>query len=426
MDPMQPSLADAFKLSVDGDNVIIEFGHAAGRTAVGEPRVAVTDRIVLPRANVHRLTVQLDEALRPHATGLRLAAAQALPPAQAAVAARLGQAAVAAGSGHAAVAAGSGHAAVAARSGHAAVAAGPGQPGGATRPAQTSRRPTPEEAGDKAALLIRLVGELDVPHQYERSFRISERSLQANRFLLTFNTRDVPGDACARILAICDRMSMPRAVRDMAQAEFGMANCLHFGFEGDADSIVCKLYLERAVPPAEARQARADQRPVLLHLAFKWDVSRQEAVTTRYHWFPALTAADIDARLAHVYGAQGGASLDMARAMLDLTRDRVAAEQLQYLEVEEVENDRRSFDLNLYNAKMQMKDVQPLLGRMREHFSVRPGQFQALYDQVKGLSLGHLAGGVHRNGKDFFNLYYGVVGLPLFSDRFQQGDGAGR
>ena len=92
MDPMQPSLADAFKLSVDGDNVIIEFGHAAGRTAGGEPRVAVTDRIVLPRGNMHRLATQLDEALRPHAMGLRLAAAQALPPAQAAVAARPAQA----------------------------------------------------------------------------------------------------------------------------------------------------------------------------------------------------------------------------------------------------------------------------------------------------------------------------------------------
>jgi tryptophan halogenase len=413
MDPMQPSLADAFKMSVEGDNVIIEFGHAAGRTAAGDPRVAVTDRIVLPRANVHRLATQLDEALRPHATGLRLAAAQALPPAQAAVAARPGPAAVAARPGPATVAARPGPATPAERPGPASLAA----------PAQTARRPAPEEAGDRAALLIRLVGELDVPHQYERSFRISERSLQANRFLLTFNTRDVPGDARSRVLAICDRMSMPRAAHDMAQAEFGMANCLHFGFEGDADSIICKLYLERAVPPEEARLARAESRPVLLHLAFKWDVSRQEAVTTRYHWFPALTAAEIDARLTHVYGGQGAPSLDIARSMLDLTRDRVATERLQYLEVEEVENDRRSFDLNLYNAKLQMKDIQPLLGRMREHFSVRPGQFQALYDQVKGLSLGHLAGGVHRNGKDFFNLYYGVVGLPHFSDRFQQGAG---
>jgi hypothetical protein len=58
---------------------------------------------------------------------------------------------------------------------------------------------------------------------------------------------------------------------------------------------------------------------------------------------------------------------------------------------------------------------------MRSHFGVRPGQFQGLYDQIKLLSLGHLAGGVHRNGKDFFNVYYGVVGLPRFSARLRQG-----
>jgi hypothetical protein len=33
--------------------------------------------------------------------------------------------------------------------------------------------------------------------------------------------------------------------------------------------------------------------------------------------------------------------------------------------------------------------------------------------------LGHIAGGVHRNGEDFFNLYYGAVGLPHFHAAFR-------
>ena len=96
-------------------------------------------------------------------------------------------------------------------------------------------------------------------------------------------------------------------------------------------------------------------------------------------------------------------------------RGRTEAERLQYLEVEELENGRRSFDLNVYNAGLTVKDAQPLLQRMRAHFNLRPGQFQALYDQIRGLSLGHLAGGVHRDGRDFFNVYYGVAGLPAFN-----------
>lgn len=378
MDPLSPMLADAFKLSLDGDKVVIEFGRAVGTAAGGQPHIGVTDRIVIPRAIAQRLTVQLDDALKPHAASLRLAQAQALPPGQAAAAARPG-------------------------------------------PAPT--RPPPDESGTKAAQLIRLVGELAVPHQYERSFRISQGSLQANRFLLTFNTNDVTGDPRQRVLDICDRMGMPPAAHAAAEAAFEMAHCLHLGFEGDASSIVCKLYLERTVPPEEARTARASNQSVLLHLAFKWDLLRGEAVTTRYRWFPGLSADAIEARFAQVYGAgqgasPGGVSRDIATAVLREAAIRIAAERMQYLEVEEAENDRRSFDLNLYNAKLQVKDIQPLLYRMREHFGVRPGQFQALYDQVKGLALGHLAGGVHRNGADFFNLYYGVVSLPHFSDGF--------
>jgi hypothetical protein len=45
---------------------------------------------------------------------------------------------------------------------------------------------------------------------------------------------------------------------------------------------------------------------------------------------------------------------------------------------------------------------------MRQRFAIKPGQFQALYDQIKSQTAGHLAGGAHRNGKDFFNVYYGV------------------
>ena len=106
--------------------------------------------------------------------------------------------------------------------------------------------------------------------------------------------------------------------------------------------------------------------------------------------------------------------------MLELAASRVAAEKLQYLEVHEPGNGRRSFDLNLYNAKLVVKDVQPQLQAMRERYGVRPGQFQALYDQIKGKVLGHLAGGVHRDGRDFFNVYYGVGSFPQFHEAFRR------
>lgn len=376
MESVTDTAADAFKVALEAGDVVLEFGRSSEpATLNGERTVAVSDRIVLPLDTARRLLLSLDDSLKRHAAALRAAEAKALPPAEAAVAAKPGQVAV---------------------------------------------RAPANEAGERSALLFRLVGELGVPYQYERSFRISAAGLLANRFLLTLNKRDVTGDARERMLDICDRLDMPRTLRAVAEDRFGMAGCVHFGFEGDAGSTICKLYLERAVPPEEARRARERTEPVLLHLAFKWDPDSEAHVTTEYYWHPFLSAREIEGRLAqHVYRDGPQASLEIANAVLALAAGKVAAERLQYLEVQEKETDRRSFDLNVYNARLQVKDLQPFLHRMRELYAVRPGQFQALYDQINMKVLGHLAGGVHRNGKDFFNLYYGVTGFPHFHGGFR-------
>ncbi len=373
MDPMTVVPAEAFRLLREGDDVMIDFGRLDGvPIPSGAVSIYLTDRITLPLETARRLLVWLDDSIAPHAARLRAEQTKAMAPAAAAA---------------------------------------------ATRPDQSPQRPQHDISGERAAQLLRMVGGWGVPHQYERSLRLTEGGLQANRFLLTVNAKDIPGDALARSLEVCDRFQMPDRLRAVAAEHFAMAKCVHFGFEGNPNSVVCKLYLERDVPPHEVQQARAARQPVLLHLAFKWDLLRDAAVTTRYLWHPFLSAPQIEARLAEVYRDGPAESEAIARALLHLAAGQAPAEHLQYLEVEEPETARRSFDLNVYNAKFQVKDIQGLLQQMRTRFAIRPGQFQALYDQIKGMPLGHLAGGVHRNGKDFFNLYYGAVGLPKFNGK---------
>lgn len=371
------SRSDAFKASIEAGDVVIEFGRITQpASTTGSGVVAVSERIVLPLDTARRLHLSLGEALKPHAGALRAAEAQALPPEDAAA---------------------------------------------AVRPAERAVRAAPDAAGERAALLLKLVSELGVPFQHERSFRIAEGELLANRFLLTFDRRGIPGDPCARVLEICERLGMPEALRAVAAERFVMANCVHFGFEGDAGRVVVKLYLERAVPQDEARRAREGGKPALLHLAFKWEPDSGAHVITEYLWHPSLGAGEIAARLEReVYRGAEQRSREIAQAVLELAASRVPAEQLQYLEVQEPGNGRRSFDLNLYNARLQVQDVQPQLFRMRDRYGVRPGQFQALYDQIKGKALGHLAGGVHRDGHDFFNIYYGVGSFPRFHEGFRR------
>jgi hypothetical protein len=113
--------------------------------------------------------------------------------------------------------------------------------------------------------------------------------------------------------------------------------------------------------------------------------------------------------MARSYGEQL-APLESAAAILELAAARTEARKLQFLEVREQGNSRLSFDLNLYDAGLTLRDAQAPLAQLRQHFEVRAGQFQALYDQLSGKRLGHIAGGVHRGGEAFATIYYGVEG----------------
>jgi hypothetical protein len=290
------------------------------------------------------------------------------------------------------------------------------QVAGGVRPSKPAPAPPQSETGDRAADLARMVAALGVPHQYERSFKIGPGTLLPDRFLLTVNARDIPHDPVERTLAICDHMHMPPAEREAAAAHFAMAKCVHFGSEDDCS--VGKLYLERDVPADEARRARAGGQPALLGIAFKWNVAKAAAVTARYWWYPELSAAEIEERLERVYRDRLPVLFEIARDLLALTKTRMATEQVKYLEVEEEATARRSFDLGFYAARLQVKDMQPLLWRMSEHFGVSTSRLQALYDQVKLYPLGNFAGGVHRNGEDFFTVYYALGALPHFNRAF--------
>jgi hypothetical protein len=356
--------AEAFRGAVTPEGVVIEFGCLGEPGADGGTAIALTDRVVMPPETAQRLALTLADCLQRSGSAPAPAAAS---------------------------------------------------PAGVSRGEIPVNAP-PDAAGEKATALMELVGKLGVPFQHERSFRMSEGELFANRFLLTVAREDLGAGRLARVLDICRHLGMPSAVEGDVGEHFDHSRCIHFGFEAGASGVILKLYLEREFTTDDVERARAEARPIPLHLAYKWNLPGPGHVVSRYLWSPSLSMAGIEERLAAVYGAGGQeVSLDIARAVLRLAASRAPAERLQYLEVLEDENDRRSFDLNLYEAKLQVKDVQHLLSRMRAHFGVRPGQFQTIFDQIRMRTLGHIAGGVHRNSRDFFNIYYGVEGYPRFS-----------
>ncbi len=385
---MSPQAIDTFRLRLDEHGqVVLEFGHAGAGPVTGIPadpaaRFVPSDRIVMTpdaaRHMVDGLALALGRPLAP------IVVAAAPPPLPAKVPYT-----------------------APARPGARIVSIETDVDESLRRRGTTPLNAPPDPTGEKAAWLTKAVRDMAPASYMERSFRIAPKSLQANRFLLSIGSRELPPDAKARAWAICTHMGVPPGVQARFDAEFDRADHLHFGFEGEPGKVICKLYLERTVTGLEAARSRETGEPALQYVAFKWNTERDEYFVSHYRWHAGLSPGAIEQRLAALCAAAPPAMLEIARTVVDAAAARLPAERLLYLEVTEEGQPRHSFDLNVYDARLQVRDLQPAMFAMRDHFEVRPGQFQVLYDQIKTQRMGHLAGGIHRDGQFFFNLYFG-------------------
>jgi tryptophan 7-halogenase len=257
-----------------------------------------------------------------------------------------------------------------------------------------------------ADLLRRLVAGLGVTYGYERSLRLCHQAILPNRFLLSLSKNSLGERAHERVLGLCRQIRMPAEAMQTAAERLGAARFIHFGFEESASSCLYKLYLESRLPP----DPPAGPDPILLHLAFKWDVSDPSRhVVSRYTWHPGLSSDDILGRLSQIYRhPRHERSMQIAREVVQLAKSRIDGGELRYMEVDEPGTCRRSFDLNLYDCRLFLRDVEPLLMRICDHQDIAWRSFESLYRRIEAEPLGHLAGGVHRSAEGFFNLYFGV------------------
>ena len=268
---------------------------------------------------------------------------------------------------------------------------------------------------ERARLLIEFVGKLEAVYGLERSFKVFEKTLLGNRFLVTMSKDSISNQTNERLLDICNRIRMPKDFLDRYKENLSFAKYVHFGFEENEESSLYKAYLE--FPPnweSEFLNKPAGDDSFTLYTGFKWDASdSKKRALTRYTCYPVITPEQMVNRLGDLYeGDMERGSLEIVKGFLEMALGRTGHDQILYLEVSEDNNPRRSFDINMYRAKLRLEDLHPLLLQMCRHFSITPERFRALYDPVKSKRFGHLSGGMDREGKEFLTVYYGVEEHP--------------
>lgn len=261
--------------------------------------------------------------------------------------------------------------------------------------------------------LLSMIETMDVPFGLERSVKLGSGEVNEDRFLAILHKTSLGTDPAARLAWFARRLDMPDAMLDVLAAGIGRADIVQFGYEGGAAGVF-KVYLEY---PADVRTARLAEtpraEPVLVHLAVKWRPDRPgDAAVSRYVWPSDVRgAAALAARLAAPPPGFGGLpSAAAARALVERARRRCEPDQVFFLEVVEEGSRRRSFDVNLYAAGLDVRDVGQPLRQLADAYGIARPTIDELLLRLGPASLGHISGGLGRSGQDFATLYFGVTG----------------
>jgi hypothetical protein len=265
-------------------------------------------------------------------------------------------------------------------------------------------------AVEKSDLCLRLLDRLNIKPAFERSFKFKEKSVLENRFLLGFEKDSIKTNPNEKILDICEQIGMPPDLMVTFLKNLPEASIVGFGFGENETTCIVKAYLEFGIRFYRAMKNKLlNPDPYLSHLGCKWGVSdNTKSVVTKYTCYPAYTTEDMLERLSSgLYKDKDSSRYAIVKGILELASGKVGNDKFLFLGVDEENNPRNSFDINLYRANLQIKDIYPFLLEMCRFYSISEKRFHELFEPIKTQIFGHIAGGIDRKGKDFFTIYFG-------------------
>ncbi|QOV21157.1 hypothetical protein [Anabaenopsis elenkinii] len=261
----------------------------------------------------------------------------------------------------------------------------------------------------KAYLIFDTLESLNLQFRLEASWKLTKNRLHKNRFILAIPRAE---NLSNKFLYFCQKMDMPNKYIEIFQQNLSQASVVYFGFEGNEVSCIYKVYLEfwDQVVNKITNKSEPTETTALLGLGFKWNaLDNTKGVISTYTCYPLLSVAGILNRISSIYqGYNHSHPGEIVQELINFAAERVNDNPFIYLEVSEENNPRKSFDLNFYQANIPLQDIEHYLGKIRQHYEINAHSFNYFYQQIGSKNLGHLSGGIDRQGKDFLTIYYEV------------------
>ena len=258
--------------------------------------------------------------------------------------------------------------------------------------------------------LLGIVAGVGPIHGVERSFKLLDRTLVTDRLLISVSGAMAPTEE-STFEQFAESLGLPEQSRESVRGEIASADWMHLGFERHLGTSVFKLYAERQAAFTEAieQPCRVTKTPVLVHQAFSWELAAPGPVRrSRYLAWPDTSPSRVSDAVSRRFFPIGSAT---GAALLRIYKRarRAAGHDLFVLEVEEPGTPRRSIDVNLYPSGLQLDEIADLVGPLFESVGVAsPVSASTATSASTSAQVGHVAGGISRNGHEFLTIYYRV------------------
>lgn len=256
--------------------------------------------------------------------------------------------------------------------------------------------------------IFKILKNIKLEYDVEKSFKIMNNRIFTNRYLIGISQNKISE---YQRNYICKEMNMPEKQLKIFLENVSDANMLLLGFEENENSCIYKVYLEFWDKLKNKLYQKPNKiNPELLYLGFKWNsIDNVKNTISTYICYPLLPIRGILKRLSYIYHCnENKTSFDIVKDIIKIANKRIVNNSFIYLEVSEEKNPRKSFDINIYKANLQLKDIHPCLLKLFRYYSISYEDFNLLYQQIYDKKLGHLSGGVDREGRDFVTIYYEV------------------
>lgn len=259
-----------------------------------------------------------------------------------------------------------------------------------------------DAAFDCAWSLFDAARHLEPDPDFERSVKFNPEGVDYNRFLIGIDAHRLTAQDLEQI---CQTLAMPASLSAQAMATFDSPSTLLLGFEQQPDKLVYKLYFEFWDQVIGQVHGNGNpQAPILLNVGFKWNIDApQQNVITRYTCLPLLDVNRILGRMREFEDVPGDA-LDACLNIVTRAAGKLARPTFVYMEADE-DGERRSFDLNLYSADIEIGDAAAELAAMTAAFDLAPDCLDTL-NPCRFRILGHLSAGTDRSGRPFVTIYF--------------------